>query len=112
MERKANDFREWLTDELKRMDMSQNELGRRAGVSSGTMSEIISGLRNPTWNFCAAIDVRLMVDRMRAALRFAGDEATPENQKLMVNSIFARLEVAKNVIAHYQPLPWARLLFG
>ncbi|MDE2933879.1 MAG: helix-turn-helix transcriptional regulator [Chloroflexota bacterium] len=41
---------------LNRLNMSQNELARRVGISSGYLSQLMSGTRCPS----AAVRVRLM----------------------------------------------------
>lgn len=50
-----NKLSTWLISELKHRGWSQRELGRRAETSHTTISEVISGQRAPTYDFCAAI---------------------------------------------------------
>jgi len=45
----------WLVNELEDRGWSQRELARRASVSQTTVSEVLSGQRRPTWDFCAAV---------------------------------------------------------
>lgn len=42
------EFGKWLLCELEKRGWSQNELGRRAGLTSGTISNAINGVRTPT----------------------------------------------------------------
>ena len=52
----------WLNKRLADLGWSQRELARRANVSQTTVSEVISGKRKPTWNFCADIARPLGMD--------------------------------------------------
>lgn len=52
-------FINWLNDELNQRGWSQRELGRRANLSSTTISDIASGKRPITFDFCNAIAVPL-----------------------------------------------------
>lgn len=45
----------WLVKELERRGWSQRELARRADLSPTSVSAVIAGQRDPTWDFCAAI---------------------------------------------------------
>lgn len=42
-----DDFSVWLLDELSRRGWTPAELARRAGLSTGTLSNILNGNRNP-----------------------------------------------------------------
>lgn len=46
---------DWMLEELRDRKMSHRELARRAGISHSSISNILSGYREPTWDFCAAI---------------------------------------------------------
>jgi transcriptional regulator with XRE-family HTH domain len=48
------DFVAWLNKELKDRGWSNSELARRAGVVPSTVSMVLSGKNEPTWEFCAA----------------------------------------------------------
>ena len=56
-------------DQLARLNMSQNDMARRIGISSGHLSRLISGSRNPS-------------PRMRSRLQEALD--CPEFDKLFI----------------------------
>jgi len=43
----SDDFIQWLIDELNERDWSMNELARRAGVTSGAISLVMSMQRKP-----------------------------------------------------------------
>ncbi len=49
------DFVKWLRAEIEERGWSQNELGRRAGVSSGGISLILSRQRRPSPGVCRGI---------------------------------------------------------
>lgn len=46
---------EWIKKELKARGWSQNELARRAGLSSGAVSNVMTQLRQPGPDFCTGI---------------------------------------------------------
>ena len=54
-------LREWLSGELNRRGWSQNELGRRAGISQFAISSVLSGKRSPGAGFCVKIAAPLEV---------------------------------------------------
>ena len=47
---RLNPHRVWKL--LNRLDLTQNELARRAGISSGYMSQLMSGTRRPSAALC------------------------------------------------------------
>ena len=48
-------FNQWMNKTLEDRGWSARELARRAGISHTYISNIASGKRLPTWDFCAAI---------------------------------------------------------
>ena len=54
-----NTLATWLNMKLQSRGWSQRELARRAGVSHTTVSQVISKVRQPTWDFCASVAVAL-----------------------------------------------------
>jgi transcriptional regulator with XRE-family HTH domain len=46
---------DWITEHLTANGWSQRELARRAGISHANISNVVSGQRPSTWDFCAAI---------------------------------------------------------
>ena len=62
MFRVEHDLIPWLNQKLNEFGWSQRELARRASVSNTTVSEVLSGNRMPSWNFCADIARPLGVD--------------------------------------------------
>jgi|APSaa5957512622_1039677.scaffolds.fasta_scaffold64534_3 transcriptional regulator with XRE-family HTH domain len=50
-----NDFSNWLNDEIHKRGWSQNQLAKKAGLSSGTISNITSGNRGIGAETCIAI---------------------------------------------------------
>ncbi len=55
------DFAEWLLSMIEGRGWSQNELGRRAGLSNATVSRVISGVRGPGPQFCQDVARALQV---------------------------------------------------
>ena len=51
----ANELETWIVSELNERSWSQRELARRSGLSHAQISNVISGNRKVTWDFCAAI---------------------------------------------------------
>ena len=47
-----NDMILWVSGELEKRGWSKNELSKRMGMSSGAVSTVLSGQRQPTWEFC------------------------------------------------------------
>lgn len=50
-----NDLFTWLNNELLQRGMSNNELARRAGMSSANMSKAMTGKISITFDFCAGV---------------------------------------------------------
>lgn len=61
----------WIADELERRGWSNNELGRRADISSGHISQIMSGQRPITFDICLAL-AKAFGERPEKILRLAG----------------------------------------
>lgn len=57
----ASEIGEWLLAELNKRNWSQNELGRRAKLSSGTVSNLITGAKKPEQETLRAIAGALRV---------------------------------------------------
>jgi transcriptional regulator with XRE-family HTH domain len=49
------DFSTWLIGELEKRGWSNSELARRAGVTQGAISHVISGTRSPGTDLCRSI---------------------------------------------------------
>lgn len=66
----ATKLGDWLLKELEKRNWSQNELARRAGISSGTVSNLITGTKTPEQNTLIAIAEALKIPKetvLRAA---------------------------------------------
>ncbi len=50
-----DEFIAWLNAELAERGMSNNELARRANMSSANMSKALTGKIAITWEFCAGV---------------------------------------------------------
>lgn len=48
-------FVEWLTSELDKRDWTASDLARHSGISKGSISNIISGVRQPGNDVCEGI---------------------------------------------------------
>jgi transcriptional regulator with XRE-family HTH domain len=69
-------FVEWLTAKLKKNGWSNNELARRAGLSSAAVSQVMTGRQNPGVEFCLGVSDALNEAPTRV-FRLAG--LLPEN---------------------------------
>lgn len=56
-------FTDWLREEIEKRGWDQTELARRSGVSTGTVSRIMTGGRNAGPDFCIAIAKALGLPR-------------------------------------------------
>ncbi len=54
-----DEFFDWLNIELTKRGISNNELARRAGMSSANMSKAMTGKIAVTWDFCAGVAMAL-----------------------------------------------------
>ncbi len=52
---KADSLAQWLQDELNQHGWTQSELGRRVGLSSSTVSDILSSKAKPGSEFCKGV---------------------------------------------------------
>jgi transcriptional regulator with XRE-family HTH domain len=66
----SDELANWLNEKVKEVG-SARELARRAGVSHTTVSEVMSGVRKPTFEFCDAVARALHVSPERI-FRLAG----------------------------------------
>ncbi len=64
-------FVQWLAERLEEEGWKGNELARRAGLSSGTISKVMTQAVMPTWEFCLAISRALRL-RPEVVFRKAG----------------------------------------
>lgn len=86
-------FSEWLQEELDKRGWSQSELSKRAGVARATISNVLSGMRQPGPELCGAIarafDVPQTVVFQAAGLMDPGPEFDPEVERL--NHLYSQL---------------------
>ncbi len=61
----------WLANELKNRGWSHRELARRSNLSQTAISTVLSGQRQPGWEFCAAI-ARALGEAPEKVFRRAG----------------------------------------
>lgn len=66
-----NDFTQWLTERIRENGWSNNELGRRAGLSSAAVSLVMTGRQKPGLDFCRGVAVALD-EPPEKVLRLAG----------------------------------------
>jgi len=66
-----SEFVDWLNDELEKRGWSYNELGRRADLSSGGVSIVMTERQKPGYQFCIKVALALK-DSPERVLRLAG----------------------------------------
>lgn len=66
-----SDFLNWLNEEIRARRLSNNEVARLAGISSGLISMVSTGKQPPSLDFCLAIADALQKPR-EMVLRKAG----------------------------------------
>lgn len=57
------DFSDWLQKELEKREWTQTELAKRSGVTTGQISRITNGTRQPGPDLCIAIAKGLNIPR-------------------------------------------------
>jgi transcriptional regulator with XRE-family HTH domain len=90
-------FIEWLRSEINERGWSQNELARRAGLSSGGMSLIMTQQRGVTAEVCQAI-ARALKDPEEEVFRHAGllpDRPSYDVRERRALFMFDQLSVAQ-----------------
>lgn len=51
----SNDFLRWIIEESKNRGWNDSELARQMNVSPATVSRVVNGQLQPTWDFCAGV---------------------------------------------------------
>lgn len=82
----TDDLVTWITEELEQRGWSFRELGRRAGISHATISNIVSGQSRPGLDFCSSVarafNVPAETVLRRAGLLQARSDTTPDLREL------------------------------
>ena len=55
IEHTMSELSKWIAEQIDKRGWTQNELARRAGVSSGHLSLVVTEKQQPGWEFCAKI---------------------------------------------------------
>lgn len=66
-----NELSDWLTRELANRAWSMRELGRKSGVSHAQISNVVSGIAEPSADFCIKIATALDFPPI-TLMRYAG----------------------------------------
>jgi transcriptional regulator with XRE-family HTH domain len=83
----VNTFSEWLNAELAKRDWSAADLARQAGVTRGTISNILNDTRNPGPDACVGIARALEMDPV-AVFRLAGLLPPGREQKQQADPVY------------------------
>jgi transcriptional regulator with XRE-family HTH domain len=77
-----NTFPGWLLGELKRQGISQSDLARLAGISTGSVSDIVSGRRKvgPDLAKAIAVGLKLPVEQVYRAAGILPPEKANDEQ--------------------------------
>ncbi len=109
----TNNFTEWLKNELAQRDWSQGELCRRAGLSSASVSNVLSGQQSPGLKFYQGIATALDMS-FEVILRQAGLIAPEPGADMLLGELHYYLSqlpqeeqtrflvMVKSIWAHYQ----------
>ena len=84
---------DWLSNQLDARGWSYNELARRAGLSSGTVSNVMAGRSNPGLDFCAGV-AEALGESPEVLLRMAGllpEVGADGDREARVLHVFRRL---------------------
>lgn len=73
-------FTDWVNEEVHNRGWTQNELARRAHVSSGHLSLVVTERQNPGWDFCAKV-AQALGKPPEYALRLAGLLPSPSQDE-------------------------------
>jgi transcriptional regulator with XRE-family HTH domain len=84
-DRNADQFREWLTRQLRSRRMSLRQLAAHSGVSASTVSRVVRGDRQPSLQTAL---------RLADVLRSAGDDFNPAT---ILGSMVTRFDPATEV---------------
>lgn len=80
-------FGDWLLEQLRERNLSQSELAKQAGISKGTVSNLVNGTKGAGQDSLIAIArvLRLPPDLLfeKAGLFSAKPELTPKKRELM-----------------------------
>lgn len=95
---RVTSFTEWIQAQLKQLGMSQAELSRRTGLSTGHVSMIVNGDRDPGPDACKAIAKAFdlpesVVFQAAGLLTGIHEEGEGSALKTMAHSLFDRLDV-------------------
>ena len=89
-----NTFQSWLENELKTRGWTLNYLARRAGLSGGTLNNIMSGVRGVGFDTCKAVAEALNVPPV-VVFRAAGllpPEPEDNQKQLHLWHLFSQLD--------------------
>ena len=89
---------------MDRRDWSQNELARRANITQGAISHVISGRRSPSTEFCTAI-ARAFRYPPESVFRIAGllppdPDPDPESKELLYRYQNAPSNIKEDILEY------------
>lgn len=91
------DFKAWLAQELDRRGWSHAEMGRRAGVAQTTISNVISGNRDPGPALCRAV-AKALGETEEKVFRLAGLlSPLPNTEDEMLAEIIEMIDLLRNL---------------
>lgn len=99
-------FPEWLNIELQRRDMIPADITKRTGLSSGQISRILSGDRNPGLDALLMIADALHIPRIqvfRAAGLLDGQGSSSLNIEILAHKISMLPPPTAGIFNHYSP---------
>ncbi len=99
---------EWLEEQLKSRDWKPADLTHRAGIGSGTLSNILTGTRNPGPEVCVAL-ARALNEPPEKIFRLAGllppdPGVNAEEEEILY--LFRRLGIEQRKLALHTLRAW------
>jgi transcriptional regulator with XRE-family HTH domain len=99
---------EWLEEQLKSRDWKPADLTHRAGIGSGTLSNILTGTRNPGPEVCVAL-ARALNEPPERIFRLAGllpsdPGVNAEEEEILY--LFRQLRVEQRKLALHTLRAW------
>jgi transcriptional regulator with XRE-family HTH domain len=85
------DFTEWLREQIEDRGWSQNELARRAGVTSGYVSMVMTQARKPGADFCTGVARALKVPEITVFVEAGLMSRTTNPEELTLRELYAIL---------------------
>lgn len=91
-------FVNWLLSSIDKKGWSQSELARQAGLSPSSVSDVISGRRNPGVGFCDSIAIafKLPPEEVYRAAGLLPEEPVKDDRLYKIDTLYHTLREDSN----------------